>query len=181
MATKKDIPSDEVEVINQAILRDDQVDINLDTPPGQSIENEKYHQLTAKDIPLEDLTDTNADTRTVDQPVIKLEILLDIDEDTLLDTDMDDANTFVPQETTSVTTQNPPDENDLGELFLQVFFLSKRLYLILVNSPMLKISAIKQKIVVVSPGKKAANIGDTSFEQELPLKCLPKTFGMWLI
>ena len=117
LATKEEKPSDVVEVINQAILRDDQVDINLDSPPDQSIENEKYHQLTAKDIPLEDLKDTNADTSTVDQPVIKLEILLDIDEDTLLDTDMDDANTFVSLETTSVAGQNPPDENDIGELF----------------------------------------------------------------
>ena len=106
LATKEEKPSDVVEVINQAILRDDQVDINLDSPPDQSIENEKYQHLTEKDIPLEDLKDTNADTSTVDQPVIKLEILLDIDEDTLLDTDMDDANTFVSLETTSVTGQN---------------------------------------------------------------------------
>ena len=130
LATKEDCLSDEVEVINQAILRDDQVDINLDTPPDQSIENGKYHQLTAEDIPLEDLMDTNAATSTVDQPVIKLEILLDIDGDTLLDTDMDDANTFVSQETTSVTGQNPPDENDIGEHFSPSIYSYKTDYVL---------------------------------------------------
>ena len=116
-----DIPSDEKEVINQAMLLDDQVDTNLDTQMDLLLKNEffqeKYLHLTAEDIPLENLTDTNEDISMVDQPGIEPEMQLDIDEDTASDTDMDDASTSECLEITLVVTQNLPDEDDIGEIF----------------------------------------------------------------
>ena len=92
-----DIPSDEVEVINQAMLLDDQVDINLDTQMDLLLKNEffqeKYLQLTAEDIQLENPMDTKEVISMVDHLGIEPEMLLDIDEDTASDTDMDDAST----------------------------------------------------------------------------------------
>ena len=91
-----DIPSDKVEVINQAMLLDDPVDTDLDTPMDLLLKNEffqeKYLHLTAEDIQLENLTDTNEDISMVDQPGTEPEMLLDIDEDTVSDTEMDDAS-----------------------------------------------------------------------------------------
>ena len=116
-----DIPSDEKEVINQAMLLDDQVDTNLDTQMDLLLKNEffqeKYLHLTAEDIQLENLTDTNEDISMVDQPGIEPEMQLDIDEDTASDTDMDDASTSECLEITLVVTQNLPDEDDIGEIF----------------------------------------------------------------
>ena len=115
------IPSDEVEVINQAMLLDDQVDINLDTQMDLLLKNEffqeKYLHLTAEDIPLENLTDTNEDISMVDQPGIEPEMLLDIDEDTASETDMDDASTSEYLEITLAVIQNLLDEDDIGEIF----------------------------------------------------------------
>ena len=49
-----DIPSDEKEVVNQAMLLDDPVDTDLDTPMDLLLKNEffqeKYLHLTAEDI-----------------------------------------------------------------------------------------------------------------------------------
>jgi len=133
-----DIPSDEKEVINQAMLLDDPVDTDLDTPMDLLLKNEffqeKYLHLTAKDIQLENLTDTNEDISMVDQPGIEPEMLLDIDEDTASDTDMDDASTSECLEITSLEVIMAEDYID--------------------DYPMLNMSAIKPKIVVVSPGPK---------------------------
>merc|ERR1712151_1335175 len=139
------------------MLLDDQVDTNLDTPLDLLLKNEfflrKYLQLTAEGIPLENLMDTAEDISMVDQPVIKPEMLPDIDEDTVSDTDMDGASTSEPLQTTLTAIPNQLDADDIAD------------------SPMLKISAINQKIAVVSPGPNmVSKIGDTSFEQGLPLK-----------
>ena len=116
-----DIPSDEKEVINQAMLLDDQVDTNLDTPldlvPKNEFFQRKYLQLTAKDIPLENLMDTAEDISMVDQPGIEPEMLLDIDEDTVSDTDMDDASTSESLKLGCPVIQNLLDEDDIGEIF----------------------------------------------------------------
>ena len=114
-----DIPSDEKEVINQAMLPDDPVDTDLDTPMDLLLKNEffqeKYLHLTAEDTPLENLTDTNEDISMVDQPGIKPEMLLDIDEDTVSDTDMDDASTSEYLEITSLDITVAEDY--IGEIF----------------------------------------------------------------
>jgi len=111
--TDLDIPSDEVQVINQAMLLDDQVDINLDTQMDLLLKNEffqeKYLQLTAEDIQLENLTDTNED--------IMPEMLLDTNEDTASDTDMDDASTSESLEITLAVIQNLLEKDDIGEIF----------------------------------------------------------------
>ena len=91
-----DIPSDEKEVINQAMLLDDQVDTNLDTP-------------------LENLMDTNEVISMVDQSGIKPEMLLDINVDTVLDTD--DASTSESLKLGYPVIQNLLDEDDIDEIF----------------------------------------------------------------
>ena len=148
-----DIPSDEKEVINQAMLLDDPVDTDLDTPMDLLLKNElfqeKYLQLTAEDIQLENLTDTNEVISMVDQPGIKLEMLLDIDEDTASDTDMDDASTSECLEITFLEITMAEDY--IGEIFSKSS-ISHLLSLISDDYPMLNMSAIKPKIVVVSPG-----------------------------
>ena len=97
------------------------MDINLDTQMDLLLKNEffqeKYLHLTAEDTPLENLMDTNEDISMVDQPGIEPEMLLDIDEDTVSDTDTDDASTSECLEITLVVTQNLPDEDDIGEIF----------------------------------------------------------------
>ena len=97
------------------------MDINLDTQMDLLLKNEffqeKYLHLTAEDIPLENLTDTNEDISMVDQPGIEPEMLLDIDEDTASDTDMDDASTSECLEITLAVIQNLLDEDDIGEIF----------------------------------------------------------------
>ena len=87
-----DIPSDEKE----AMLLDDQVDTNLDTP-------------------LENLMDTNEVISMVDQPGIKPEMLLDINVDTVLDTD--DASTSESLKLGYPVIQDLLDEDDIGEIF----------------------------------------------------------------
>ena len=97
------------------------MDINLDTQMDLLLKNEffqeKYLHLTAEDTPLENLMDTNEDISMVDQPGIEPEMLLDIDEDTVSDTDTDDASTSECLEITLVIIQNLPDEDDIGEIF----------------------------------------------------------------
>ena len=148
-----DIPSDEKEVINQAMLLDDPVDTDLDTPMDLLLKNEffqeKYLHLTAEDIQLENLTDTNEDISMVDQPGIEPEMLLDIDEDTASDTDMDDASTSECLEITSLEVIMAEDY--IGEIFSKSS-ISHLLSPISDDYPMLNMSAIKPKIVVVSPG-----------------------------
>ena len=101
------------------MLLDDQVDTNLDTPLDLVPKNEfflrKYLQLIAEDIQLENLMDTAEDISMVDQPVIELETLLDIDEDTVSDTDMDGANTFESLQTTLPVFPDPLDADDIGK------------------------------------------------------------------
>ena len=83
--------------LNQAMLLDDQVDTNLDMLMDLLLKNEffqeKYLQLTAEDNQLDNLTDTNEVISMVDQPGIEPEMLMDIDKDTVSDTEMDDAST----------------------------------------------------------------------------------------
>ena len=116
-----DFPSDAKEVINRAMLLDDQVDTNLDMQMDLLLKNEffqeKYLQLTAEDIQLENPMGTKEVISMVDHLGIELEMLLDIDEDTASDTDMDDASTSECLEITLVVTQNLPDEDDIGEIF----------------------------------------------------------------
>ena len=116
-----DIPSDEKEVINQAMLPDDPVDTDLDTPMDLLLKNEffqeKYLHLTAEDTPLENLTDTNEDISMVDQPGIEREMRLDIDEDTVSDTEMDDASTSESLKLGYPVIQDLLDEDDIGEIF----------------------------------------------------------------
>ena len=91
-----DIPSDEKEVINQAMLLDDPVDTDLDTQMDLLLKNEffqeKYLHLTAEDIQLENPMDTKEVISMVDHLGIESEMLLDINEDTVSDTEMDDAS-----------------------------------------------------------------------------------------
>ena len=79
------------------MLLDDQVDTNLDMLMDLLLKNEffqeKYLQLTAEDNQLDNLTDTNEVISMVDQPGIEPEMLMDIDKDTVSDTEMDDAST----------------------------------------------------------------------------------------
>ena len=89
-----DIPSDEKE----AMLLDDQVDTNLDTP-------------------LENLMDTNEVISMVDQPGIEPEMLLDTNEDTVSDTEMDDASTSESLKLGYPVIQDLLDEDDIGEIF----------------------------------------------------------------
>ena len=116
-----DIPSDEKEVINQAMLLDDQMDTNLDTQMDLLLKNEffqeKYLHLTAEDTPLENLTDTNEDISMVDQPGIEPEMLLDTNEDTVSDTEMDDAGTSESLKLGYLVIQDLLDEDDIGEIF----------------------------------------------------------------
>ena len=95
------------------------MDINLDTQMDLLLKNEffqeKYLHLTAEDIQLENLTDTNEDISMVDQPGIEPEMLLDIDEDTASDTDMDDASTSKCLEITSLDITVAEDY--IGEIF----------------------------------------------------------------
>ena len=148
------------------------MDTPLDLVPKNEFFLRKYLQLTAEGIPLENLMDTAEDISMVDQPVIELEMLLDIDEDTVSDTDMDGASTFESLQTSLAAIPNQLDADDIGKISKH-FPLSNRLSPISADSPMLKISAINQKIAVVSPGPNmVSKIGDTSFEQGLPLKSL---------
>jgi len=116
-----DIPSDEKEVINQAMLLDDQVDTNLDTQMDLLLKNEffqeKYLHLTAEDILLENLTDTKEVISMGDQPGIEPEMLLDIDEDTVSDMEMDDASTSESLKLGYPVIQDLLDEDDIGEIF----------------------------------------------------------------
>ena len=128
-----DFPSDEKEVINQAMLLDDQVDINLDTQMDLLLKNEffqeKYLQLTAEDIQLENPMDTKEVICMVDHLGIKEviimvdhlgiepEMLLDIDEDTVSDTEMDDAGTSESLKLGYPVIQDLLDEDDIGEIF----------------------------------------------------------------
>ena len=102
------------------MLLDDQVDTNLDTPLDLVPKNEfflrKYLQLTAEVIPLENLMDTAEDISMVDQPVIELEMLLDIVEDTVSDMDMDGASTSEPLQTTLPAIPNQLDADDIGKI-----------------------------------------------------------------
>ena len=121
MDTDLDIPSDEKEVINQAMLLDDPVDIDLDTQMDLLLKNEffqeKYLHLTAEDTPLENLTDTNEDISMVDQPGIEPEMLLDTNEDTVSDTEMDDASTSESLKLGYLVIQDLLDEDVIGEIF----------------------------------------------------------------
>ena len=121
MATKEVILSDEVEVINQALLLDDQVDTNLDMQMDLLLKNEffqeKYLQLTAEDIQLENPMDTKEVISMVDQPGIKREMRLDIDEDTVSDTEMDDAGTSESLKLGYLVIQDLLDEDVIGEIF----------------------------------------------------------------
>ena len=106
------------------------MDTNLDTPLDLVPKNEfflrKYLQLTAEVIPLENLMDTAEDISMVDQPVIELEMLLDIDEDTLSDTDMDGASTFESLQTSLAAIPNQLDADDIGKIskhFPQIDYL----------------------------------------------------------
>ena len=103
------------------MLLDDPVDTNLDTQMDLLLKNEffqeKFLQLTAEDFQSENLTDTNEDISMVDQPGIEPEMLLDIDEDTASDTDMDGASTSECLEITLKLIQNLLDEDDIGEIF----------------------------------------------------------------
>ena len=138
---------------------------------------EKYLQLIAEDIQLENLMDTKEVISMVDQPGIEPEMLLDIDADTVSDTEMDDASTSESLKLGCPVIQNLLDEDDIGEIFS--WSILYRLFSILADYLMLKISAIKPKIVVVSP----TTIPDTSFEEEQPLNCQPLNPGpislMW--
>ena len=82
------------------MLLDDQVDTNLDTP---------------EDIQLETLMDTKEVISMVDQSGIEPEMLLDIDADTVSDTEMDDANTFESLQTTLPVFPDPLDADDIGK------------------------------------------------------------------
>ena len=121
MDTDLDIPSDEVQVINQAMLLDDQVDTNLDTQMDLLLKNEffqeKYLHLTAEDTPLENLTDTNEVISMVDQPGIEPEMLLDTNEDTVSDTEMDVASTSESLKLGYLVIQDLLDEDVIGEIF----------------------------------------------------------------
>ena len=107
--------------LNKAMLLDDQVDTNLDTPMDLLLKNEffqeKYLQLTAEDIQLENLMDTKEVISMVDQPGIEPEMLLDIDADTVSDTEMDDASTSESLKLGCPVIQNLLDEDDIGEIF----------------------------------------------------------------
>ena len=107
--------------LNKAMLLDDQVDTNLDTPMDLLLKNEffqeKYLQLTAEDIQLENLMDTKEVISMVDQPGIEPEMLLDIDADTVSDTEMDDAGTSESLKLGCPVIQDQLDEDDIGEIF----------------------------------------------------------------
>ena len=116
-----DIPSDEKEVINQAMLLDDQVDTNLDTQMDLLLKNEffqeKYLHLTAEDIQLENPMDTKEVISMVDHLGIESEMLLDINEDTVSDTEMDDAGTSESLKLGYLVIQDLLDEDVIGEIF----------------------------------------------------------------
>ena len=64
---------------------------------------------------MENLTDTNEVISMVDQSGIEREMRLDIDEDTVSDTDMDDASTSECLEITSL--EITVEEDYIGEIF----------------------------------------------------------------